>query len=71
MPCAAHAPDGPARAPQHPLLQALGFDAVSLDGLHARTGLDAASLQCGLLELELAGEVTRLPGGLFQRQVHA
>ena len=50
-----------------PLLAALGFDPVSLDALQARTGLDTAHLQAGLLELELDGQVARLPGGLFQR----
>jgi DNA processing protein len=50
-----------------PLLEALGFDAVSLDALQARTGLDTARLQAQLLELELNGQVARLPGGLFQR----
>jgi DNA processing protein len=50
-----------------PLLEALGFDPVGLDALGARTGLGAAELQARLLELELAGSVARLPGGLFQR----
>jgi DNA processing protein len=50
-----------------PLIAALGFDAVSLDALQARTGLDTARLQAQLLELELGGQVARLPGGLFQR----
>ncbi len=49
------------------LLQQLGFDPVSLDALIARTGTDAATLQAWLLELELAGRVARLPGGLLQR----
>ena len=49
------------------LLRDLGFDPVSLDALCARTGLSAAALQAQLLELELAGLVARLPGGLFQR----
>ena len=53
------------------LLQALGFDPVRLDTLQARTGLDTATLQVQLLELELAGTVARLPGGLFQRLVRA
>ncbi len=52
---------------EDPLMAALGFDAVSLDALQARTGLDTARLQADLLELELSGQVTRLPGGLFQR----
>ena len=38
-----------------------------VDALVARTGIDAASLQVELLELELAGHVARLPGGLYQR----
>lgn len=50
-----------------PLMRALGFDAVSLDALQARTGLDTARLQAQLLELELGGKLARLPGGLFQR----
>ena len=49
------------------LLSALGFDIVSLDALQARTGLPTPELQAKLLELELDGFVTRLPGGLFQR----
>ena len=58
-------------ASQDPLLQALGFDPMGLDALQARTGLDTASLQGQLMQLELAGEVARLPGGLFQRLVQA
>jgi len=49
------------------LLAALGFDPLGLDDLVARTGWNAARLQAALLELELAGRVARLPGGLFQR----
>ena len=48
-------------------LSALGFDTVSLDALQARTGLPTPELQAKLLELELDGFITRLPGGLFQR----
>jgi len=57
-----------ASAQQDPLLAALGFDAVSLDELQARTGLDTPRLQTQLLELELEGRLARLPGGYFQRQ---
>ena len=60
------APDSTQAAPD-PLLEALGFDAVSLDALQARTGLQTARLQAQLLELELNGQLARLPGGLFQR----
>ena len=49
------------------LLAALGFDPVSLDALVARTGMAAPELQARLLELELDGRVSRLPGGLFQQ----
>lgn len=61
----------PASAPETAvetgLLAALGFDPLGLDDLVARTGWSAAQLQAALLELELAGRVARLPGGLFQR----
>ncbi|MDO5653809.1 MAG: DNA-processing protein DprA [Brachymonas sp.] len=60
-------PDDEAGQEANPLLQALGHDPVGLDALLARTGMDAATLQARLLELELAGHVGRLPGGLFQR----
>jgi DNA processing protein len=54
-----------------PLLEALGFEPVSLDALSARTGWSAAALQAKMLELELDGHVARLPGGLFQRTAAA
>lgn len=57
--------------PHAALLQALGWDPVHLDALAARTGIGPAALQAQLLELELAGEVARLPGQLFQRQGRA
>ena len=72
-PPARHVPAAPASAAattaeeNDPLLQALGYDAAGLDALQARTGLDTATLQVQLLERELAGQVARLPGGLFQR----
>lgn len=66
------APDG-SNLPDHQrtLLQALGFEPTSLDALQARTGLDTPHLQAELMGLELQGQVVRLPGGLFQRQVRA
>ena len=60
------AASGPLSEPDH-LLDAMGFDPVSLDTLQARTGLDTAHLQARLLELELNGQVSRMPGGLLQR----
>ncbi|PAT41165.1 DNA-protecting protein DprA [Vandammella animalimorsus] len=53
--------------PQQALLEAMGFDPVSLEQLEARTGLPTAQLQALLLELELAQAVARMPGGWFQR----
>jgi DNA processing protein len=49
------------------LLHLMGHDPVSLDALQARCGWPTAQLQAQLLELELMGQVGRLPGGLFQR----
>lgn len=62
---AAPAPDEAA----DPLLDALGHDPVTLDALSARLGWSPAELSVRLLDLELAGEVARLPGQLFQRVV--
>ncbi len=56
---------------ENALLDAMGFDPMGLDALIARTGIPAALLQAQLLELELAGQVARLPGGLFQRLASA
>ena len=53
--------------PEDSLLAVMGFDPVSLDALQARCGLDTATLQARLLELELDGHLGRLPGGLLQR----
>ena len=55
--------------PRDTLLEALGFDPVTLESLIARTGRSAADLQAHLLDLELAGRVARLPGQLFQRLI--
>ncbi len=54
-----------------PLLDALGWDPVTLDALVARTGIPAATLSARLLEFELEGRVARLPGQLFQRSGRA
>jgi DNA processing protein len=56
-------------APADPLLEALGHDPMSLDSLQARTGQSASEMLSRLLELELEGQVARLPGGLYQRRV--
>jgi DNA processing protein len=51
-----------------PLLEALGYEPATLDALIARTGMPPPQLNVRLLELELDGQVARLPGGLFQRR---
>jgi DNA processing protein len=58
-------------AAEDPLLAEMGFEPVSLDALQARTGLATAVLQARLLDLEMAGEIARLAGGLFQRMAAA
>ncbi|MEY2873915.1 MAG: hypothetical protein RLZZ373_1286 [Pseudomonadota bacterium] len=57
--------------PEDPLLQALGWTATTLDALQARTGWPTPELSIRLLELELSGQVVRLPGQLFLRQSSA
>ncbi len=51
-----------------PLLDAMGYEPVTLDALLARTGLPTSMLNARLLNLELEGRVARLPGGLYQRR---
>lgn len=70
-PAAAPVPAKPYSAAEASLLGALGFDPADLDMLVARTGLETSHLLVQLLELELAGDVARLPGGLFQRMGQA
>ncbi len=62
------APPAPPRVASDPLLDALGWEAMAFDELLARTGLPAADLQARLLDLELRGDVARMPGQRFQRQ---
>jgi len=62
---------GEADGPDAALHAALGHDPVSFDALSARTGLPADQLAARLLDLELAGVVQRLPGGLLQRRGQA
>lgn len=59
----------PAPAPESALLQAIGHDPIGLDELVNRTGWSAADLNVRLLDLELQGQVARLPGQRFQRIV--
>lgn len=52
---------------QDPILQALGWEPMSLDEAQARSGWPFPALQARLMQLELQGCVVRLPGGRVQR----
>ncbi len=58
------APDSP---PSHPLFNYLDFEPVDAETLAQRSGLTIAELSAILLQLELDGLVTSLPGGRYQR----
>ena len=49
------------------LLACAGFEAVTIDELVGRSGLTAEALSVILLQLELDGRVSSLPGGRYQR----
>jgi len=49
------------------LLDALGYDPLTVDGLVARTGFTANTVSSMLLLLELEGHVSSSPGGFFTR----
>lgn len=53
---------------QRDLLRAMGHEPVTLDHVLDRTGMDAATAQARLLDLELEGRVQRLPGGRYQQR---
>jgi DNA processing protein len=58
------ASDAPSRGA---LMDALGHDPISIDALGERTGIASHVLSAQLLDLELAGQIAWLPGGLVQR----
>lgn len=71
-------PETPASTPACPpeeadpdharVLQELGYDPVTLDTLHRRTGLTPDVLSSILLIMELQGQVDALPGGRYARR---
>jgi DNA processing protein len=61
------APEIPQEISEDGLLAALGHDPCSLDDLIERTGLSTEHLLTELLNLELAGLVSTLPGNRYQR----
>ncbi len=50
-----------------PLLEAMGFDPISIDALLARATLPTDQLIARLTELELDGAIASMPGGKYQR----
>jgi DNA processing protein len=61
----------PVQIPQveHAIFDYLNFDPIDLSTLSNRSGLTIASLSAILLQLELDGFISVLPGGLYQRIV--
>jgi len=57
----------PNNAQNHSFLDDLGYDPIDIDTLTSRCGLTVSELSAMLLNLELEGVVTSLPGGLYQR----
>jgi DNA processing protein len=49
------------------VLDALGHDPAGVDALTVRTGLAAGAVSVALVELELSGRISALPGAVFQR----
>lgn len=60
-------PESQAMLSDNELLQALGHDPCSLDELVERTGFNTDHLLGELLTLELAGQLSTLPGNRYQR----
>jgi DNA processing protein len=63
-------PEVPAAAvaPEHArLLAAMGYDPVDLESICEASGLTADVASAMLLTLELDGNISRMPGGLYQR----
>jgi DNA processing protein len=54
--------------PSAKVLAALGHDPAGIDVLARRTGLAPEAIAVALVELEVAGRVQALPGGLYQRR---
>jgi DNA processing protein len=50
-----------------PILNAMGYDPVSLDALMERVALSADQVTARVTELEITGVIAALPGGKYQR----
>jgi DNA processing protein len=66
--------EGPGPVPEDPeyrrLLDAMGYEPISVDTLVERSGLTADAVSSMLLLLELQGQVTSLAGGRYARIPH-
>jgi DNA processing protein len=63
-----HAPIGqPTKERAHGIAQHLGHEPIGLDELQRRCGLSTSHLQAELFQMEMAGKLGRLPGGLYQQ----
>jgi DNA processing protein len=62
------AASSPGEGPAAKVLTALGHEPAGIDLLVRRTGLSAESITVALVELEVAGRLVGLPGGLYQRR---
>jgi DNA processing protein len=51
----------------HGIAQHLGHEPIGLDELQRRSGLSTSHLQAELFQMEMAGNLGRLPGGLYQQ----
>jgi DNA processing protein len=61
--------NSPANQDQQALLDAMGYDAVSIESLVQLTGLTVSTLSSMLTLLELEGRITGLAGGQYQQIV--
>jgi DNA processing protein len=64
-------PAKPVNSEAQRLLAALGHSPTTLEILATRTEMEDAALQTTLLQLELAGQISVLPGGRFMRAAHS
>lgn len=62
-----HSPQAVVDARLDPLLEALGFDAISFEKLLEAVDLDISDVSSRLLTLELAGSIEALPGARYVR----
>jgi len=52
-----------------PLIQHMGYEPCDVDSLAARASLTPEAVSAMLLQLELEGSISSLPGGLYQRLI--